>query len=88
MKKSKLIFLYVIVIGTAVAGYLLIEFGRQQLSPAEALISILVLAAISIAVQLSALMKAETPLNKWKWLSLSSGLLVGGLAVLYLVLLK
>ncbi|XXM70655.1 hypothetical protein ACQ0QQ_13110 [Lysinibacillus sphaericus] len=88
MKKSTLIILYVIVIGTSVAGYLLIEFGRKQISPAAALLSILALAAVSIAVQLSALMKAEPPMNKWKWLSLSSGLLVGGLAVLYLVLLE
>jgi heme/copper-type cytochrome/quinol oxidase subunit 4 len=88
MKKSTLVLLYVIVISTAVAGYLLIEFGRKQLSPAGALVSILVLAAISIAVQLSALMKAKPPLNKWKWLSLSSGLLVGGLAALYLILLE
>ncbi|MFL8935313.1 hypothetical protein ACKA06_00810 [Rossellomorea oryzaecorticis] len=88
MKKSKLIILYVIVIGTVVAGYLLIEYGRKQISPAAALLSILALAAVSIAVQLTSLMKAKPPLNKWKWLSLSSGLLIGGLAVLYLVLLE
>jgi heme/copper-type cytochrome/quinol oxidase subunit 4 len=88
MNKSVLTFLYLIVIGTALGGYFLIENGRKHFSPSAILLMILALAAISIFVQLSALMKAHPPLNKWKWISLSSGLLVGGLAVLYLLLLK
>jgi hypothetical protein len=88
VNKSALFFLYMIVIGTALCGYILIEYGRKLFSPSAILLMILALAAISIFVQLSTLMKAHPPLNKWKWLSLSSGLIVGSLAVLYLLLLE
>ncbi|MBW3112595.1 MULTISPECIES: hypothetical protein [Bacillaceae] len=87
MKKTRFILLYVVVIGSAIAGSILVEFSREQLEASSILLILLSLAFLSISLQLTVLMNTRAPLTKWKWLSLSSGLLVGGLTFLYLFLL-
>ncbi len=88
VKKAAFFFLYIIVIGSAIGGYVLVEYSREQLDRSTLLLLLLFLALLSISLQLTVLMKTKAPLTKWKWLSLSSGLLVGGLTFLYLFLLK
>lgn len=88
MKKAAFIFLYIIVIGSAIGGYVLVEYGKEQLDRSTLILLLLILAFLSISLQLTVLMKTKAPLRKWKWLSLSSGLLIGGLTFLYLFLLK
>ncbi|WGG46364.1 hypothetical protein [Rossellomorea sp. DA94] len=88
MKKAAFIFLYVIVIGSAIGGDALVEYGKEQFDRSTLLLLLLTLAFLSISLQMTILMKTKAPLTKWKWLSLSSGLLVGGLTFLYLFLLK
>jgi uncharacterized membrane protein YfcA len=88
VKKTAFIFLYIIVIGSAIGGYVLVEYSKGQLERSTLLLLLLTLAFLSISLQLTVLMKTKAPLTKWKWLSLSSGLLIGGLTFLYLFLLK
>ncbi|PFA62842.1 hypothetical protein CN378_17520 [Bacillus sp. AFS015802] len=88
MKKAAFFFLYIVVIGSAIGGYLLVEYSKKQLDRSTLILILLSLAFLSISLQMMLLMKTGAPLRKWKWLSLSSGLLVGGLTFLYLFLLK
>jgi hypothetical protein len=88
MNKMTFFLLYVIVIGSAFGGYLLVEFYKETLNHALLFTALLSLAFLSISLQITVLMRTRTPITKWKWLSLSSGLLIGGLTFLYLFLLK
>jgi hypothetical protein len=88
MNKVTFTILYIIVIGSAIWGYLLVEFYKETLDHTLLFIALLTLAFLSISLQMTLLMKTKTPITKWKWLSLSSALLIGGLTFLYLILLK
>ncbi|WP_201713152.1 hypothetical protein [Rossellomorea arthrocnemi] len=88
MNKMTFFLLYVIVIGSACGGYLLVEFYKETLNHTLLFTALLSLAFLSISLQITVLMRTRTPITKWKWLSLSSGLLIGGLTFLYLFLLK
>ncbi|MBN8193310.1 hypothetical protein JI667_14265 [Bacillus sp. NTK074B] len=88
MNKTMFIFLYLVVVGSAIGGYLLVEYTKGTYEQSTVLTLLIFLAFLSVSLQLGLLMKTRPPLTKWKWLSLSSGLLVGGLTFLYLFLLQ